>query len=332
MVLGLVALWAPVAFAPAALAATARLGSLGAAPVTEPATVSATGAYIDWSARELFAWGEGRAPREVPLLVEALPLAEQAALEAARASMRHLLAHASLLPARLSQQLGGEVPLVVSAPSRGTLRSLLGRLLKGGSDERQDTQAVYDQAVLYAIGHALDVGRAAQTAYADDGSVQLQLRLPLDGGRGGLGEAWMRLRPRVPGDDAPAKRERRANALPSTARPPTGIVVQARGLGATPSLWPRLVRGASGCAQNHSLYGHEQMSDEMLRSYGVAPFVRSIETALRAPRVADRAMLVRAGGLCPNTHSTLWIDEADADAIEAEEELLREGRVVIVVD
>ena len=69
----------------------------------------------------------------------------------------------------------------------------------------------------------------------------------------------------------------------------TGLLVDARGLGASPVLAPRLV-DESG----QPLYGPEWLSAEARGKVGVAAFFKGMERALKHPRVGDRPLVLKA--------------------------------------
>ena len=324
-----------------AVAADAAVGTGVAAnvAVVRPAGASRQAPHVDWSARRLVASGVGRAPAEVVVLAEAFPLAEQAAKESAVAALRELLCTSGLLPPAVAQALRQAAPTGVAMSAEMAGGPLSGRQAPALAAAQQPASAREDQEMVAAIQVALGRAEAAETTYLADGSVELTAALPLDGGEGGLGEAWLiwqRQRTRSPaqarqsagGPPLAVAATRARRPRPSDARPPSGIVIEARGVALQPGLWPEVVRSSTGQA----VYGAQCLPAEMLRAFGVALFVRSMEAALRDPRVADRAMIVRASAAVPGKSTQVVVNDADADAIAALPALLREGRVVFVTD
>lgn len=72
----------------------------------------------------------------------------------------------------------------------------------------------------------------------------------------------------------------------------TGLLVDARGLGMSPLLAPRLV-DESG----QPLYGPEWLSAESRGKVGVAAFFKGMEKALKHPRVGDRPLVLKASAV-----------------------------------
>ncbi|NMO13857.1 hypothetical protein HPC49_05200 [Pyxidicoccus fallax] len=103
----------------------------------------------------------------------------------------------------------------------------------------------------------------------------------------------------------------------------TGLVVDARGLGAKPVLAPRLLDGAG-----KALYGAAALSAESRAATGVAAWFNSLEAAKKATLVGEKPLVVKATGL---KGSDLVLSSDDAKALaEANTRFLAEGRVVIV--
>lgn len=103
----------------------------------------------------------------------------------------------------------------------------------------------------------------------------------------------------------------------------TGLVVDARGLGAKPVLAPRLV-DASGKA----LYGAGALSAEAREDSAVAAWASGLEAAKKSPLVGARPMVLKATGV---QGSDLVLSAEDAKRLAATHTgFLAEGRVVIV--
>ncbi|RKG80146.1 hypothetical protein D7W79_08635 [Corallococcus exercitus] len=103
----------------------------------------------------------------------------------------------------------------------------------------------------------------------------------------------------------------------------TGLVVDARGLGVTPVLAPRLVD-----ATGKALYGATVLTEEARGTAGVAAWFDSLDAARKASRVGDKPLVVKAAQL---QGSDLVLSAEGARALtEANTRFLAEGRVAIV--
>jgi hypothetical protein len=103
----------------------------------------------------------------------------------------------------------------------------------------------------------------------------------------------------------------------------TGLVVDARGLGVTPVLAPRLLD-----ATGKALYGAAALADDVRTATGVAAWFDSLEAAKKATLVGEKPLVVKATGL---QGSDLVLSADDAKALAGvNTRFLAEGRVVIV--
>ncbi len=103
----------------------------------------------------------------------------------------------------------------------------------------------------------------------------------------------------------------------------TGLVVDARGLGVTPVLAPRLLDAAG-----KALYGVSALAEDVRAATGVAAWFDSLEAAKKAALVGEKPLVVKATGL---QGSDLVLSPDDAKALaEVNTHFLAEGRVVIV--
>jgi hypothetical protein len=116
----------------------------------------------------------------------------------------------------------------------------------------------------------------------------------------------------------------RSPAKPASKTHYTGLVVDARELGMTPVLAPRLLDDTG-----QPLHGVETLSDEARRTTGAAGFFASLEAAKASERVGEKPLVLKAAQL---QGSDLVLD---AEAVKAlagmDPELLGSGRVAILV-
>ncbi len=104
----------------------------------------------------------------------------------------------------------------------------------------------------------------------------------------------------------------------------TGLVVDARGLGARPVLAPRLLDGAG-----KPLHGAETLSTEARTSTGVAAWFTDLDEAKKAARVGEQPLVLKAAKL--QGSDLVLSDEAVKQLAELNPRFLAEGRVAIVI-
>ena len=160
--------------------------------------------------------------------------------------------------------------------------------------------------------------KVVDTKYYSDGSVDVIVSMPIDDN---LTNALVE-KPK-PGSTKPKK------AL-STEGPEgySGLIINARGLGITPSMAPRVV-DESG----KEVYGAEFVNDKGLQQGGIASYAKNEEKA--AERTGGKALVVKALRLADKTKTDVVIANGDADKLRdpnANLSFLADGKVVILVD
>jgi hypothetical protein len=103
----------------------------------------------------------------------------------------------------------------------------------------------------------------------------------------------------------------------------TGLVVDARGLGAKPALAPRLLDGAG-----KPVYGAAALSTDARKDMSVAAYFKSLEEARKSTRVGEKPLVVKASQL--QGSDLVLAEEALKQLTEANTAFLAEGRVAIV--
>ncbi len=158
--------------------------------------------------------------------------------------------------------------------------------------------------------------RVVDTKYYSDGSVDVIISMPIDEN---LTNALVE---KPKGGKAPRKI--------STDGPETytGLIVNARGLGLTPSMAPRVVDEAG-----KEVYGAELVSEKGLQQGGIVAYAKAEEKAKE--RAGDKALTIKALRIADKSKTDVVISIADADKLRAPNtnlSFLAEGKVVILVD
>jgi hypothetical protein len=164
--------------------------------------------------------------------------------------------------------------------------------------------------------------KVVQKRYFSDSGVQMEVEVPL----GALTSVLVT--PAPTGTAAPAQPEPAGTKPAETKKDArakhTGLVVDARKLGMTPVLAPRVLDEAG-----QSLYGMEALSAEARKSTGVAGFFKSLEAARKSELVGARPLVLEAARL---QGSDLLLGPDAAKALAGlDPSLLAEGRVAILI-
>jgi len=155
--------------------------------------------------------------------------------------------------------------------------------------------------------------KVVDTKYYADGSVDVIVQMPIDEN---LTNALV---------ERPKKQHKVSD---SGAANFSGLVVNARGLGLTPSMAPRIV-DESG----KEVYGTEVVSDRGLKQGGIVGYAKADDQA--KDRTGDKPMIVKALRLADKSKTDVVIANGDADKLRdpnSNLSFLADGKVVILVD
>ncbi len=192
------------------------------------------------------------------------------------------------------------------------------------------------------------MARSAQMVhrqYLSDGTVEVTLHMPL---HGGFTQLFLPPEYRTVTDVKPVKQLSTSPPVPSAgstsekgAEPAskeslsgsqvfTGLVVDARGIGAFPAMAPRILD-----EDGREVFGSAYVSREFAVQQGMCGYAKELNTAKEAPRVASSPLVVKGVKTQGPGHADIIISKADADLIRGASEnlsFLKKCRVMIIVD
>lgn len=160
--------------------------------------------------------------------------------------------------------------------------------------------------------------KVVDTKYYSDGSVDVIVQMPIDEN---LTNALVE-KPKA----AASKPARKLNTDGPESF--TGLVINARGLGVTPSMAPRVV-DESG----KEVYGAEIVSEKGLQQGGIASYAKNDDQAKE--RTGAKPMVMKALRLADKSKTDVVIANGDADKLRDPNtnlSFLADGKVVILVD
>lgn len=159
----------------------------------------------------------------------------------------------------------------------------------------------------------------ADQQFMPDGTVEIKLRIAL---YRELGQAIYPLL-------VVAKQEASAPATPGAATF-TGIVVDARGTGARPAIFPKILD-----EDGKEIYAASMVDSDVFAQFGMSGYTREIMIGPRHPRVAPSALIIKAIRASGTAKADVVINKEDAQKINTAPQsagLLKQCRVMIVVD
>ena len=113
----------------------------------------------------------------------------------------------------------------------------------------------------------------------------------------------------------------------------SGLVVDARGIGANPALAPRILTQAGQVVYSMAYVTSEERVG--VRGNGSVAYVRDVESAMTHPRVAPSPMFVKAIGTEGTYHTDLVISDQEVQILHGIPEhfqILTRARVVVILD
>ena len=153
--------------------------------------------------------------------------------------------------------------------------------------------------------------KVLETRYYSDGGVDVKVSVPLNGP---LFETLIK--------------GTGSKVTPGEVNQPiTGVIVHARGLGAQPALAPH-IQDPEGV----DVYAPAFVSPAAVRSHGMVAYARSLDAALKNPRVSNKPLVIKATALAATGSSNLVISAEDAARLRRLAPLLTAGKVMFIID
>lgn len=236
--------------------------------------------------------------------------------------------------------------MAVRAATVDARRNLLS-MIKGVQIDAQTTvqnAMIADDTVVERVRGFLQNSQILDTAYMSDGSVEVTVGMNM---RGGLSSTLLPpdmpfLPPRslaptpipapaVPQTPAPEAVVPEQPQAPAPVAPAiTGLLVDARGLGARPAMSPKVVD-----ENGEEVYGSASVSREYAIQQGMAGYAKDPDAAVANPRIAAAPMVVKAIAVKGKARTNLVISNADAAMLRetnAAQDIMEKCRVMIVLD
>ncbi len=272
---------------------------------------------IDWLSGEVTAKGIGAPPAKAVNAAQARAMALRAATVIARRNLLELLRG-------------------VQIDSATTVQNFM----------------VNDDTVVSRVQGHLEQARITDTAYMSDGSVEVTVQVNL---RGKLSQTLLpqQASQQQTAAAAPPSPQQGPQQLQPVSVPPkpsrpaipdgsetsvaprafggvTGLVVDARGLGARPAMSPRILD-----EDGREVYGSSFVGREYAIQQGMAGYAKNPAQASASDRVAGNPLQVKARSVSGQAKTDIVVSNEDAERIRqvaANSEVLQQCRVMIVLD
>lgn len=166
---------------------------------------------------------------------------------------------------------------------------------------------------------------------AEDGSIMAEVRLGLLlGGPGGLSSAALAAMRKKAHKPATLFKPKQPPPPVKAAKPYSGLIVLAEGLGTKPAMFPRIVEAKSG----REIYGPDRVDKTAAMAKGVVGYAVSLKRAKQNQRVGDNPLVIKAVKAQGNNMADLVVSYDDAVrlfAADVKSGFLAQCKVVIVI-
>lgn len=223
-----------------------------------------------------------------------------------------------------------------SAAAENLLQSLAG--VRMDANRRASDVMATDEKIAARVAEMAQTAPVVETVQLPDGRLEIAVQMSLFGSFAQLmlpGDIKQvePIRPFVTGGGsrtAPLRAEEAPYTVPDDPGVYTGLVVDARGIGAQPAMAPTLV-DESG----RMIYGSAFISRTHAVQHGVCLYARALEDRSGPPRVAPRPLWVKGLHTLPDRPCDIVISNADAARLRGASSnlaFLRACRVIILLD
>lgn len=222
---------------------------------------------------------------------------------------------------------GAQRPAAMRAAQQIALRNAL-ETVKGiymtSSTTVENFMTTSDVVKSSVSGFIRGFDQQGRTKYMSDGSVEITMKIPLDG-IGGLGETL--LGPSIAESPSVTSFE---GQKAKTATVYTGLIINCKGLKVKPALSPRVLDETG-----KEVYGSAYVSREWAVKYGVVGYAKEVADAAKLDRVGKTPGTIKAAKTHGENSTDVVISNKDAaDVRSAADNLkfLSECRVIFVID
>lgn len=221
----------------------------------------------------------------------------------------------------MSGGAGGRAGVIIAA-KMDALRNLLGTIngIALTSETTVENQMLSNDVIKTRVeGIARNYRMVGEPRYYDDGSIEVTIEMSLDG-------------PFMEAVLSASTGVKKAHPLSSAVQgfAYTGLIVDARGLGARPALMPRILN-----EDGEEVYGSSYVSREWAIKWGMAGYEKDLDTAVKNDRVTDEPLIAQGLKTVGPNRADIVISNADAEKLHSMDQnlsFLEKCRVIIILD
>lgn len=195
------------------------------------------------------------------------------------------------------------------------------------STDRVDTLVGFDQLFMAKIQELVKNAPVIKQAYLSDGTLWITIEFRL---WGAFTQLILPLEVKQIETITPIDSSLKDDKIKSDEPEWTGLIVDARGVGLKSALVPYILDDLGG-----QVYGPEFISRDFAVQWGMCGYTSDVNAAPKIDRVGQNPLTVKAIRATGHEPTDIVISAVDASRIRAASEhvvILREGKVIVVVD
>ena len=195
------------------------------------------------------------------------------------------------------------------------------------STDRVDTRVGFDQLFMAKIQELVKNAPVIKQAYLSDGTLWITIEFRL---WGAFTQLILPSEVKQIETITPIDSSLKDDKIKSDEPEWTGLIVDARGVGLKSALVPYILDDLGG-----QVYGSEFISRDFAVQWGMCGYTSDVDAAPKIDRVGQNPLTVKAIRATGHEPTDIVISAVDASRIRAASEhvvILREGKVIVVVD
>ncbi|UCF65530.1 MAG: LPP20 family lipoprotein [bacterium] len=217
--------------------------------------------------------------------------------------------------------VGAQRASAIEAAKRVALRNLLERVqgMNITSEVTVQDYMVVSDVIYNRVEGAVRNFRVIDTRYKSDGSVEVEVEVPLSGIFGSVLPDYIPLGAQAPGYGGEP-----------TSAVYTGLIVDSRGLGLRPALAPKIVD-----QNGMEVYGTGSVSRDYALQIGVVGYEKDLNRARANERVTNNPLVVKAVEVTGTHNTDIVISNQEANMIRASAQnlnYLQQCKVMLILD
>ena len=233
---------------------------------------------------------------------------------------------------------------------RAAIDEAYGRMIEMANEVRVDAESttrnyINENRVVHTkVSGMVKNAEIAKINQLEDGSYQIMMKMPMDGVKG-LGSALLPVQMekirKVRVISSASREDMMTKSKPSTSKPVpeatakraenyTGLIIDARGLGAKPAMYPRILTEGGD-----SVYDVSSANPNATIEEGLVAYRKNLNASKEVARIGNNPLIIKASKVSGKYGADIVVSDSDAQKIyqaDSKSGILGEAKVVVVID